>query len=330
MGTIYKVPGKSGVAWRAQLCVDGQRQSRTFSTKQQALQWSLDREAQLSSDPQDIVQGRTFGQAMQKYAEDVSPGKRGARWEQIRLAKLQRDKIAHITCQSLCLDDLEQFRDRSLESLSPGSVIRELTVLKCVARAAVKWKWISAYPFDGIRNPPAPPPRDRLPTQDEIDAIVEISGLNVRVAWTTSKSQEVAVAFLLAIETAMRLGEMISLRRSDLDLENRVAYLRKTKNGDSRAVPLSTRAVELISWLPPNRERLFSVSSDSASVLFRKMWLKAGIVDLTFHDSRHLATTRLAEKLEVLELARVTGHRNINQLLTYYNKSAADLARKIG
>ena len=53
---------------------------------------------------------------------------------------------------------------------------------------------------------------------------------------------------------------------------------------------------------------------------------RIGITDLTFHDTRHEATTRLAKKLHVLDLARVTGHSNINELMTYYNKDARELA----
>jgi len=56
---------------------------------------------------------------------------------------------------------------------------------------------------------------------------------------------------------------------------------------------------------------------------------KTKIKDLTFHDTRHEAITRLAKKLDVLDLARMVGHRDIKQLLTYYNKSAKEIASQL-
>lgn len=131
----------------------------------------------------------------------------------------------------------------------------------------------------------------------------------------TFKREFVAVAFLFAIETAMRAGEICSLTRSNIDLKAKVAHLEKTKNGDQRDVPLSPQAVELLQRLPTGEDKdapVFQLSSASLSTIFRSYRKKTGIEDLTFHDTRHEATTRLADKLHVLELAAVTGHRNLN------------------
>ncbi len=53
------------------------------------------------------------------------------------------------------------------------------------------------------------------------------------------------------------------------------------------------------------------------------------MVDLHFHDLRHEATTRLAEKLEMHELMKVTGHKTTRMLARYYHPRAADLAKKL-
>jgi integrase len=53
-------------------------------------------------------------------------------------------------------------------------------------------------------------------------------------------------------------------------------------------------------------------------------------LDLNFHDARHEAITRLAQKLNVLELARMVGHRDLNMLQIYYNETAQQLAKKLG
>ena len=63
--------------------------------------------------------------------------------------------------------------------------------------------------------------------------------------------------------------------------------------------------------------------------LFRKYRDKAGIDNLHFHDTRHEAVTRLAKKLDVLDLARMIGHRNLKTLMVYYNATAEELAQKL-
>ena len=74
---------------------------------------------------------------------------------------------------------------------------------------------------------------------------------------------------------------------------------------------------------------VFCINSNSLDALFRKYRDKAGISGLHFHDTRHEAITRLAKKLNVLDLARMVGHKKLNQLMTYYNESAEELAKKL-
>ncbi|WP_231748560.1 tyrosine-type recombinase/integrase [Burkholderia latens] len=116
-----------------------------------------------------------------------------------------------------------------------------------------------------------------------------------------------------------------------------MAHLPLTKNGSARSVPLSTRAIELLDMLPKVEDGmpLFGLTDKSRDALFRKARDKAfpkvpPKERLTFHDTRHEAITRLAKKLQPLDLARMTGHTNLNELLTYYNETAADIAVRIG
>lgn len=62
---------------------------------------------------------------------------------------------------------------------------------------------------------------------------------------------------------------------------------------------------------------------------WRKAVKAAQVVDLHFHDSRHLAITRLSKVLGLLELARMVGHRDLRMLQFYYNESAAETAAKL-
>ena len=136
----------------------------------------------------------------------------------------------------------------------------------------------------------------------------------------TQVKQRIAVMFLIAVETGMRASE---ITRAVVD--GRVARLYDTKNGDARDVPLSTRAVELFGRLGSE-----PVNDSTRDTMFRLARKEAGLSGFTFHDSRGVALTRLSKKLDILELAKMIGHRSPTSLLIYYRQSAEDTAAKLG
>ena len=159
--------------------------------------------------------------------------------------------------------------------------------------------------------------------RNEIDRFTLASGFDE--CSVTQVKQRVGVAFLFAIETAMRAGEICSLTKAKVN--GAVATLSDTKNGTRRNVPLSRRAVELLCFLPEREghEPLFGITPASLDANYRKIRAAAGISGLNFHDTRHEAITKLVSKLNVLELARAVGHRDLKMLQIYYNETAENL-----
>jgi integrase len=136
----------------------------------------------------------------------------------------------------------------------------------------------------------------------------------------------------LALQTAMRQSELTGLRWDNVDLTRRVAVLAMTKNGERRAVPLSTRAVEILSELPKSESSLVfgGVTSEAVKRAFRRATHRAGLVDLRFHDLRHEATSRFFERnLNIMEVASITGHKTLQMLKRYTHFQAEELARKL-
>ena len=169
-----------------------------------------------------------------------------------------------------------------------------------------------------------------LYADDEIKRICFALGFDqAKTELAITRYQRVAVAFLFAIETAMRAGEICRLLASDI--VGRTTTLRQTKNGTKRGVPLSRHAAKLLRLLPdvPDDEPLFGMTSRSLDALFRKAKKRAMIDDGTFHDTRHLAITRLGKKLNVLDLARMVGHKDLRQLQVYYNETAETMAAQL-
>jgi len=140
----------------------------------------------------------------------------------------------------------------------------------------------------------------------------------------------IAVVFLLAIETAMRQGELFKLEWQDVHLNESYVHLKDTKNGTKRDVPLSSRAKVLVAKLVPGDGRVVNFNQASCGQIFRSAVKLAGIVDLTFHDTRHEGLTRLARKLDLLDLARMVGHRDPRSLMIYYNATATEIAGRLG
>lgn len=105
-----------------------------------------------------------------------------------------------------------------------------------------------------------------------------------------------------------------------------------TKNGTARTVPLSKKAVATLAALPRSIDgRVIPVKVITLHKALGKACKRAGIADFHWHDLRHTAITRLAEKLpNVIELTAVSGHRSLAMLKRYYHPSATDLARKLG
>ena len=325
MPSVRPIKGAKGIRWRAEVWVRGQRQSARFGTKPEAVRWALEREAELATDGR-IVGGRTLGCALERYGAEVSAGHRGARAERMRIRRLLRDPVSSVALERLTAADVERYIETRSSEVQPATILRDITIVKAAVRRAVRWRWLSEYPLVGIEEPKEPRPRDRVYSTEEIRAIVAASGLP-DAGPPRGQKQAVALAFLFALETAMRQGEIAGLAPEDVDLSRRVARLDKTKNGDPRDVPLSSRAVEIIRRLEPGRT-LFGIDANSLSVVFTRLRRAAGVSGATFHDARRTATVRLSKKLDVLDLAKVTGHRDVRMLLrVYYRHDAEALAR---
>lgn len=339
---------KEKTGWRVQVAVQGVRESRTFTTKAEATTWAAQRETEIRTEKATGVQrGRTVDDAFRRYEKEVSVHKPGHDKERIRLAAIGRMAIDGVRLLDWRLADvtpevLGKWRDQRLKGTAENefadkvlgsSVNRDLNLISHVFSSAVKeWKWIAKSPTTDVRRPADPPPRDRLYNKDEIERICAALGIDVDQAEPVkTTTQRVGIAFLFAIETAMRAGEICAMWPALV--RGRTVHLpaKIVKNRVARDVPLSRRAVELLKLLPPPAEggTVFGITPASLDALFRKARLRAMVEGATFHDSRHTAITRLAKKLNVLDLARMVGHRDLKQLQVYYNESAEDMAARL-
>jgi len=314
----------SGGRWRAMVARKGIRKSRVFGSKQAAKDWAARQEYLILHGP-DEDSGVTFADACKRYAREVSPQRRGEIWEGHRLRRFAADPIGARKLSELRPIDLAEWRDSRLMDVKPASVAREMNLMSSVLTQCRKeWGWIRGNPLEDVRKPKKPAPRTRTATQEEIEALALSAGPDL-----TNSTARAFHAFLFACETAMRAGEIVGLTWDRVSLSDRTLHIPMTKNGHPRDVPLTKRAVELLQELPISNP-VFDLDAKSLDALWRKLRDRAAVNDLRFHDSRRMATVALSNKLSPLELAKVTGHRDLNMLLnTYYKASAADIAKKL-
>lgn len=315
---------KHGKRWRVQVYANGVRDSIVRDTRQEAAAWALQRESELTGRR---LPAKTLAEALRRYATDVAPEHRGARWELVRLRSLEAEPIARRQLAGLSGADFADWRDARLLQVAAGTVAREMNLLRSVLEYVRRdLQWLRVNPLDDVRWPTTPPPRRRRVSEDEVAMVVAAFGVGDLSADTATK--RVGLAFLFALETAMRSGEIVGLRREHVFLQSRYVVLPRTKNGDRREVPLSRRAVEILRALPETDGPVFGLDDAVRDALWRKTRPKA-LADLHFHDSRAEAIWRLSKKLDVLQLARVIGHRDPKSLMLYYNESAADIATRL-
>jgi integrase len=310
--------------WQAQVSRMGKRASKSFDTRQAAKDWAA-RSEYLIANPVAVGSDIKLTDVFARYGRDVSRLRKGERWEVLRLAKMGRDRIGQIVMADLDAAAFADWRDRRLLEVKPASVAREMNLISAVLTVARReWGLIQVNPIADVRKPQKPPARTRVASDVELEALALSAGHDLRNA-----TSRVFCAFLFACETAMRAGEIVGLTWERLDLDRRVAHLPETKNGHPRDVPLSSEALRLIRSLHYH-DPVFGLSSPQIDALWRKLRDRAAVDDLRFHDSRRTGTTRLSTKLEVLELAKMTGHRDLNMLLnTYYKQDAASVAKKL-
>jgi integrase len=316
--------------WQARVSRQGEQSLvKTFQSKEDAERWARSVEVEWDRGTYTNIhqaQKTTFGELIERYLCEVTPLMRGAGADTIRLKAIMRRPIAKENMATLTSNKIAKYRDQRLQEIKPSTVVRELAYFSSIINHARReWGLNTPNPVLGVRKPTQPQGRNRVLSYEEerilLEACIPKANRNIYTR----------PFVILAIETAMRRGEILSLRWEDINYQTRTAYLSLTKNGESRRVPLSTRAIETLQSLPRSIDgRVLPINFAALETNFKRARDRAGLTDLRIHDLRHTAVTRLSEKLpNLLELSAVTGHKSLAMLKRYYHPNPEMLANKI-
>ncbi|WNC91763.1 site-specific integrase [Paraburkholderia sp. FT54] len=365
--------------WEAQVRRRGYpAQSKTFDTKAEADAWAHMIESEMARGvwvSRSEAESTTLYEALNRYEDDISRAKRGAAQEASIIRICKAVDLAKRPLASIRSSDVAALRDEWLKSFAPATVLRRLSLVSHVFNIARKeWGMESlSNPVELVRKPQPNNARTRrlasadpsITSSDSSLPESERGAEDGELARVAAASGSVLLPFIIciAVETAMRRGEIVSLRWEHVDLKRRVAHLPATKNGTARDVPLSSRAVAALNEVKDSRDktmnleageyeadqgRVFSIRRDAVTRAFeravvraRKLYLEeskeAGrrpdvkfLTNLRFHDLRHEATSRMASLFPLHELTKITGHKDPRMLMRYYHPRAEDLAKKLG
>jgi integrase len=320
---------KRGSSWHVQVRRNGYPSlTKSFQIRGDADKWArrIEREVDLGEykGKRDCPNHKLFSDLLERYLGTVSINKRGYDAEKWRLNSLIRSWLGHIRIDELTATDISRYRDERLNCVSEPSVLIELTLVRhCLQIAIDEWSVpIENNPAAAIRLPKPSAARTRRLEAGELDALL--------LGCQRGRSTLLAPIIEFAIETGMRRGEIVNARWSDLDCDKCTLHIPITKNGSSRTIPMTDKAMQIVQGLAKADERFFPTTGNAIRLAWVRLKKRVGITDLRFHDLRHEAVSRFFEMgLSVPEVALISGHKDPRMLFRYTHLRAEDVGKKL-
>ncbi|MBS9780332.1 MAG: site-specific integrase, partial [Moraxellaceae bacterium] len=317
-----------------EIMLNGKRLSATRDTPKECEQWATTKILEFKAGKQSHSQQTLlFSELLTLYNDKVGDFKKNHKQSRMFARCFIRDypNIASKQTHEITPQDLTNWRNSRLAKVKDSTVRREISYFSAVFSYAVKELFIIASnPFSQVQKPSAGKPRNRRISDNEVAKILHVAEYHSDISPTQTRHY-VAWCFLFAIETAMRRGEILSIKKDNIF--NNYIHLPTTKNGESRNIPLSSKSKHLLSLIDNDSEYLIPVTINSFQLSWKRLLKKSDLVDLHFHDTRHEAISRFVENvgLPVEKLAKITGHKDIKTLVNvYYNPTIDDLANALG
>jgi integrase len=333
---------KTKTGWRAEVVRDGVRTSAVRKTKAEAQAWAVAEEAAILAGQRGLLPAYTFKQAIDKYRKEVinKKPKERSRADNLRLDFLEREfpELVAKVFHEIRGEDLAAWRDKRLETVTADTMMREVNLYRPIWTLAIKeWRWVKESPWKQMRLPKKGKARKRRGMWQEIRRIWRSACMNLKVAPVTAM-QQTAWASRVALHTSLRSQEILGMARDNVDLKRRIYHLKDHKTRDhvgERIVPLPSRCIQMLAILEQaaaaaGRNEYFTISDSSRDALYRKLRDRVMVEGLRFHDLRATALTLLSKRVDVMTLARISGHKNINELFnTYYRETEEEIAARI-
>jgi integrase len=311
--------------FRCQIQKLGVRESQIFDRKGEAQRWGIQREAEIEAEK--TGRGVTFGQVAGRYLREVSTKKKSAvEWETRRMGYFREFFGESTPILTITRKHIAKWIDHRLETVSGSTVNREGNLLSNLFRKArLKWEYMQHNPMEGVEWPDDEDAREFVWNWRQIRRVLRYCQGSQGI-----KTQQVGIAFHIALRTGMRAKEvLLASRRGNVAVINDSKTTRKGKLVDFPLTYQGRRVMDRYASTP------WQVGPNELSVLFHKACLGCGVrkpkVDgPTFHDARATALTLMARKMPVEQLQRISRHRKVQTLLDhYYRETNEQIAARL-
>ncbi|WP_215356831.1 site-specific integrase [Polynucleobacter sp. UB-Raua-W9] len=331
---------KRGSTYRVRITREGESTlSSSHNSRVAALQWAKEIKAKLAlglieetHNPKPSL--KTFEQAALCYRDTHSIHKKIVRSETYRLHILIK-RWGTLRVEQVDKAAVLALRDDLLKLRRSGDTVNHYfnTISKLFQMLVDEWGLEVNNPIKGIKRMP--------PSKGRYKRLLEPAETALLEACSALSYQNLISIITIAIETGMRRSEIMGMTWQDVDLPNRKVYLHYTKNGQSRQVPLTRKAMDIFQAITQDgSEKIFSMSLEQLRGQFERakkyaeaQWIDKSnnpFIDLRFHDLRHEALSRLSDAgLNVIELSCISGHKTLGMLQRYTHPSHQAIFMKL-
>jgi len=256
------------------------------------------------------------------YSRNSETYKRSYRREKIIIRHLT-DFFGSKPLRNITASDIEDYRQKRLGPVTMSSVNRETIVLRHMFNTAIKLGKLIQNPMRDIKQYKIQEQSIRAVSRDEERKLLEASCEHLRPIIIT------------ALNTGMRLGELLNLRWENIDLKRAVITVTQTKSNKVRYIPINNHLKETLKCVKLTNDRVFCDNNgrpmDSIKTAFKNAIRRSGIRYCRFHDLRHTFITRLIEKnVNIVTAKELAGHADIKTTMRYahpapeYKRQAAE------
>ena len=322
------ITNRGNLQWRVRVRRKGYAAvSKTFDTKADAVKWAREIESEMDKGvfvSRTEAEQYTLKECLDRYIEEYIPRLKHPEFEIYRIRNIQKYPLAHRIMATIRPKDIAEFRKaREQEGVKANTIRLDFAILSRLFNyARSDWGMESlSNPVQLVTKPKIDKGRERRLEKGEEKKLLDAAAPNLRPI------------ILFALATAMRREEISTLRWKNVNLKKRYALLLDTKNTETRTVPLSEAALDVLKSLPKqeNQENVFGMSAETITRGMKQACKKAQLENLHFHDLRHEAISRFFEDtdLDVMEIRAISGHRTMQMLARYTHLRTARLADRL-
>lgn len=325
MSSIYKRNGK----WRVEIRKKASKGiHKSFIIKDEAIRFARETEVKIEQGLyQDLTLAKTtkLKDVLAQYRDRVSINKKGYEQERYKINKIIRSDIADKTLSQLTPLVLFEYIEQQKKLYTASTINKSITIINLALNFAERFLGISLNknPLKFIK---------RLKESQFIGQVIELHEEVLLLKHAEfSKLYWLKTAIILGIDCGLRRGEILKLKAEDINFNNNTAVLRDTKNGETREIGLSSRAIQELKKLPVSIDgKLFPCKRLDTFTFYYNQLKKWSGVKKRFHDTRHTFASRSATSgWSITEIAAQGGWKQLQVLKRYTHIKAEYLAKKM-